>query len=141
MKQLALFLILLTSTFACKKDDPETIVKPIVGSWLLSEREQTENGKKTWITVADSLAGGLTFREDGAVMMGEFTSCCHPKFLSINGQKVKAPANERLNMHPMCAYVNCAYFEIWYIEVQGNELILTFEGGSRTKYVRVTGGI
>lgn len=140
MKQFALFLMLLTITFGCKQYDPEAILKPIVGSWIVSEREQTENGKKTWVTVADSLRGGYTFREDGAVMMGEFTSCCHPKFFSINGQKVKAPANEKLNMHPMCAYVNCVYSETWYIEVQGDELILSFEGGSRTKYVRVRKG-
>lgn len=142
MKQFALFVIFLTLILGCKKDDPETIVTPIVGRWLLSEREQTENGKKTWITIPDSLGGGFTFREDGAVLFGNgYTICCHPKFLSVNGQKVNAPARQKLNMDPICTFANCIYSETWYIEVQGDELILTFEGGSRTKYVRATGGI
>lgn len=139
MKRYFLFLFVTIAALACKKDDPEAIIAKVSGSWQLVAREDVAGDKNVWVDVPQANQTVLAFREDGDLIdVTGLPVCCGPRSLSIDGNVIKiSPKKEVLD--GMCMYVNCAYCETWGIETHGDEIIVSYCGMSRTRYIRKDG--
>ncbi|MBE9461192.1 hypothetical protein ACFP1I_20400 [Dyadobacter subterraneus] len=140
MKRLFYIPLLFILLFGCKKDkidmQPDEIIEPLVGKWLLTESEQSVNGKKVWQPVNSNDPQYLVFRFDGVMFDKDgFANCCTPKELSINGNSFTIQPKRKV-VYGKCAAVSCAYCAVWGIEYSGNEMILNYCFGVREKYIK-----
>lgn len=140
MKRLFYIPLLFLFLFNCKKDkvdiQPDEIIKPLVGEWVLTEREQLVNGKKVWRPVLTFNLEYLIFRSDGVMFdINGFASCCGPKELSINGSSFIVEPKTNVG-YGHCANVNCAYCAVLDIDYSGDQMILTYCSGAKFKYFR-----
>ncbi|MCE7040278.1 hypothetical protein [Dyadobacter sp. CY312] len=140
MKRYFLFLFVTIAALACKKDDPETQINKIAGTWELAAREELAEGKNVWVDVSQTNPEVLVFREDGDLIdVTGLPICCAPRSLSIDGNVVKIAPKQNVLYSAMCMYVNCVYCETWGIETHGDEIIVSYCGMSRTRYIRKDG--
>ena len=137
MKRFFLFLFVTTAALACKKDDPETPLSKIAGTWELVAREELADGEYIWKDVQPASYDILVFRSDGLITdTNGLPRCCGPNSLSIDGNLVKIIAKGKVPYNAMCELVNCAACETLSIETNGNELIISACGMPRTKHVK-----
>lgn len=133
-----LFILLLN----CKKDkidsQPEEIMKPLVGKWYLAETGKSVNGLTVWTPFPGSEAVYLNFRFDG-VLLDENgkASCCAPKIFTINNTRFQVIPRAAISYSADCSAVYCSSCPFYEIEVNGNEMFLTYCDSSRARYIRV----
>lgn len=135
MKQIILFLFIASATLACKKDDPDTQLSKVEGTWQLVARKELVDGKYIWKDVPKASHNILIIRSDGLVTdVNGFPPCCGPSSLSIDGNLVKIISEEVANGR--CQSVKCGLCETWGIETNGNQITVSACGSSPNRYVR-----
>ena len=138
MKRLFYIPLLFILLFGCKKDkidmQPDEIIEPLVGKWLLTESEQSVNGKKVWQPVNSNDPQYLVFRFDGVMFDKDGNAaCCAPKELSINGNLFTIQPKTKV-IYDNCVAVLCLYCPVFDIEYVGNQMIISYCGAGRVKY-------
>lgn len=140
MKRLFYIPLLFILLVNCKKDNvdaqPDEIIKPIVGEWLLTETEQVVNGKKVWQPAKTMNLEYLVFRSDGVMFDKDgYANCCAPQKLSINGNSYTIQPETKV-LYEKCVNVSCVYCEVLNIDYSGDQMILTYCFGARVKYIK-----
>lgn len=141
MKRLIYIPLFLLMALACAdKDDMVRENMDIPNSevrWILTETEQTVNGKKVWMPAQTMQPGYLIIRNDGVILNGDGkASCCSPKSLLINNSLFEVKPQAAIAYVSDCSTVICAPCPVWEIEMKGNEMIVAQCQNPRNKYVR-----
>lgn len=137
MKQIILFLFIASATLACKKDDPETQLTKVAGTWQLVAREESVDGKHIWKDVQPASHNILIIKPDGLVTdVNGFPPCCGPNSLSIDGNLVKIISKEEVSIG-RCQTVKCGACATWGIETNGNQIMISACSSSRTRYIKL----
>lgn len=134
-----LFILLIN----CKKDkidsqQPDEIMKPLVGKWRLTEVEQVVNGQNVWVPFVGYEAVYAIFRYDGIELFqnGE-ASCCAPKIYNINNTRYEVVPKSEVTYSFDCSLVDCIPCLSYDIEINGNEMLISRCSSARSKYLKV----
>jgi len=142
MKRSLYILIFIISTLGCKNDQdvmdsPQSAMASIGGKWLLTEMEQSVNGKNVWMPAITLQPEFIVFRYDGVILNGEEKAgCCSPKILNVNKSSFEIKPQEPIQYGTDCAAVLCGPCQVWDISLSGDEMIIAKCQSPRTKYVR-----
>ncbi len=142
MKQLAFYFLVMAFLSGCESQEkrPEVDVSALTGTWRhVAYSSQGENGRFTWRDIDEEDQRSLTFRPDGALVDQNGKSlCCMPAAFYLNGRRFDTVFPEEAEAQPNCAAVLCGTCEAFYLEYEGNELVIAgcSPSGSKNKYVK-----
>lgn len=142
MKQLVFYFlpILLLSGCKSREEKPEADVSALTGSWRhVALYREDENGKLAWQDIDEESQRSLTFRSDGALVDHNGKSlCCMPAVFYLNGKRFDTVFPEEAEAQPNCAYVLCGICEAFYLDYDGDELVISgcSPSGSKNRYVK-----
>lgn len=138
MKHLLTLLFIVAFLTACKKEQtdptPDPQIASIVGKWRYAGSEVEENGKKVWHLEPGSAVNDMSIRYDGVMLDSKgFGRCCVPRSYNLNGTVYQVVPKAEVTVNGICDCISCATLQI---DQSGDELITTWCGGHRSKYVR-----
>lgn len=141
MKRLLYFSLFLLTLSNCKDDAdavPQNLsTQSLPGKWLLTETEQTINGKQVWQAANIARPEYIIFRSDGVILNEkEEANCCSPTVLNINNKKFEIIPQQPVNYTEDCSQIFCGSCPVWDIEMKGNEMIISKCQTPRSRYVR-----
>jgi hypothetical protein len=142
MKKLLYIPLVLVCFFACKNDkeeiNPESLIGPLVGKWMVKETELIVNGKKVWQPASASLPVYVTIHSDGIILDADGNvDCCGSNELNINGSSFKIDPKSRIPFSGNCIGVSCVICPAQDIDHSGNEMIISYCMGPRVRYVKI----
>lgn len=142
MKRSLYLFIFIISALGCKNnqdafDSPQNAIASVGGKWLLTETEQSVNGKAVWMPAIILQPEFIVFRYDGVILNAdEKAGCCPPKFLNINKSSFEIKPQESITYVSDCSTVLCGACQVWDISISGDEMIIAKCQTPRSKYVR-----
>ncbi|GAB2802716.1 hypothetical protein GCM10027275_56220 [Rhabdobacter roseus] len=132
-----MLLVLLMSCNRLQRVTPAEL-KPLVGRWRPVATQQTTNGDTTWNASTASAAADLFVRYDGVLLEGKgLQLCCAPPALRLNGTLIPIEPRDEVPVNPACASIRCLNCPAWSIALSGDEFVVTYCDGGRTRYARV----
>jgi hypothetical protein len=130
MKRLLYFSVILLFLSNCKNDSDavsmDFMPQSVPGKWLLTETEQTVNGKQVWQAANVVQPEYIIFRSDGVILNEkEEASCCSPQILNVNNKQFEIKPQQPVNFTQDCSQIFCGSCPVWDIELKGDEMIIS----------------